>query len=92
VCRANDIAWVPFFPLGSAFPGVPKVAEHPTVVEVAKSLGAAPASVGLAWLLTHYEHTLLIPGTTDRGHLDDNLAAGDLHLDLAAMALLDGLA
>jgi pyridoxine 4-dehydrogenase len=92
VCRANDVAWVPYFSLGSAFPGFPKVAEHPTVVEVAKSLGAAPATVGLAWQLTHYEHALLIPGTTDRGHLDDNLAAADLRLDPATMALLDGLA
>jgi aryl-alcohol dehydrogenase-like predicted oxidoreductase len=92
VCQANDIAWVPFCPLGSAFPGLPKVAEHPTVVEVATSLDAAPATVGLAWLLAHYAHTLLIPGTTDRGHLDDNLAAADLHLDPATMALLDGVA
>jgi len=92
VCRANDVPWVPFFSLGSAFPGFPKVAEHPTVVEIAKSLGAAPATVGLAWQLTHYAHTLPIPGTTDRGHLDDNLAADELHLDPATMALLDGLA
>ncbi|CDP88988.1 oxidoreductase YdbC [Mycolicibacterium farcinogenes] len=27
LCRAEGIAWVPFFPLGSAFPGFPKVAE-----------------------------------------------------------------
>jgi pyridoxine 4-dehydrogenase len=91
VCRAHDIAWVPFFSLGSAFPGFPKVAEHPTVVEIAKSLGTAPATVGLAWQLTRYEHTLVIPGTTDRGHLDDNLAAADLHLDPATMARLDDL-
>jgi pyridoxine 4-dehydrogenase len=91
VCRANDIAWVPFFSLGSAFPGFPKVAEHPTVVEIAKSLGTAPATVGLAWQLTQYAHTLVIPGTTDRGHLDDNLAAADLHLDPATMARLDAL-
>ncbi|HYQ67984.1 aldo/keto reductase [Actinophytocola sp.] len=91
-CRANDIPWVPFFSLGSAFPGFPKVTEHPTVVEIAKSLGTAPATVGLAWQLTHYAHTLVIPGTTDRGHLDDNLAADGLHLDPATMARLDDLA
>jgi pyridoxine 4-dehydrogenase len=92
VCRANDVPWVPFFSLGSAFPGFPKVAEHPTVIEIAKSLDVAPATVGLAWQLTQYAQTLPIPGTTDRGHLDDNLAADELHLDPATMALLDGLA
>src|SRR5947209_14938785 len=27
MCREHDLAWVPFFPLGSAFPGIPKVTE-----------------------------------------------------------------
>ncbi len=29
VCTAEDIAWVPYFPLGSAFPGFPKVVRQP---------------------------------------------------------------
>ena len=29
--RANGIAWVPFFPLGSAFPGAPKVTDQTAV-------------------------------------------------------------
>lgn len=91
VCRANEISWVPYFPLGSAFPAFPKVVEHPTVIEIARHLDVAPATVGLAWLLRHYEHTLLIPGTTSHAHLDDNLAAGDLHLDADTMARLDSL-
>ena len=32
-CVAEDIAWVPFFPLGSSFAGFPKVAENPVVIE-----------------------------------------------------------
>ena len=91
LCREHDLAWVPFFPLGSAFPGRPKVTEHPTVVAVAASLGATPAQIGLAWQLTHYARTLLIPGTADPAHLDDNIAAGDLRLDHDTMALLDSL-
>src|ERR1700712_5714623 len=31
VCREDDTAWVPFFPLGSAIPGLPKVTDHPSV-------------------------------------------------------------
>ena len=51
LCREHGIAWVPFFPLGSAFPGMPKVTEHPAVRAAATALGATPAQVGLAWLL-----------------------------------------
>ena len=91
VCREHDIAWVPFFPLGSAFPGQPKVADQPAVIEAATTLGVTPAQVGLAWLLLHDAHTLLIPGTSNVEHLEENLAAGAVHLDAATMARLDGL-
>jgi hypothetical protein len=39
LCREHGVPWVPFFPLGSAFPNVPKVTLHPVVVEVAARLG-----------------------------------------------------
>jgi pyridoxine 4-dehydrogenase len=89
VCRANDIAWVPYFPLGSAFPQIAKASDHPAVIAIADRLGATPAQIALAWLLAHYERTLLIPGTSDPAHLADNLAAGDVHLDDEARATLD---
>jgi pyridoxine 4-dehydrogenase len=92
LCREHELAWVPFFPLGSAFATTEKVTEHPAVVAVAASLGVTPAQVGLAWHLAHYEHTLLIPGTADRAHLDDNIGAGAVHLDSGAMRVLNGLA
>ncbi|MDQ6900648.1 MAG: aldo/keto reductase, partial [Candidatus Dormibacteraeota bacterium] len=59
LCREHNMAWVPYFPLGSAFPGVPKVTQHPAVVAAATSLGATPAQVGLAWLLAHDSHVLV---------------------------------
>lgn len=89
LCRAHDVAWVPFFPLGSAFPGVAKVAEHPTVVAAARALDATPAQVGLAWLLAHDPHTLLIPGTASPDHLVENVATADVHLDPDTMRTLD---
>jgi len=92
VCREHDIAWVPYFPLGSALPNLPKVTDHPAVIEIAASLESTPAQVGLAWLLATYRHTLLIPGTSDPAHLRQNIAAGDVHLDVAAIATLDGIA
>jgi pyridoxine 4-dehydrogenase len=75
VCKAEDVAWVPYFPLGSTFPGFPKVADNAVVAEV----GATPSQVGLAWLLAHTPNTLLIPGTRSIAHLEENLGAGGRH-------------
>jgi aryl-alcohol dehydrogenase-like predicted oxidoreductase len=48
--------------------------------------------VGLAWLLSHYGRTLLIPGTADPAHLEENIAAGAVRLPAASVAALDSLA
>ena len=81
-CREREIAFVPFFPLGSAFTGGPaKLAEDPAVSEVARKHGATPSQVALAWLLAHYDRMLLIPGTTSVAHLEENLASGGVALD-----------
>jgi pyridoxine 4-dehydrogenase len=90
LCRESDIAWVPFFPLGSGgFPGIASVTEHPAVIAAAASADATPAQVGLAWLLARNPHTLLIPGTISLAHLDENIAAGTIRLDPDSMAALD---
>ena len=91
LCREHDVAWVPYFPLGSAFPGIPKVTEHPAVVAAATALGATPAQVGLAWLLAHAPEVLVIPGTSSLRHLAENVATGQAHLDVDTLAVLDGL-
>ncbi len=92
LCREHDIAWVPYFPLGSAFARGAKVTEHPAVLAAASALGATPAQVGLAWLLAHDPHILLIPGTSSLEHLDENVATTDVRLDDATIATLDDLA
>jgi aryl-alcohol dehydrogenase-like predicted oxidoreductase len=92
LCREHGVAWVPYFPLGSAFPGMPKVSEHPAVTQAAAALGATPAQVGLAWLLAHDPGTLLIPGTSSLGHLQDNIATANVRLDPGTMNILNGLA
>ena len=79
-CEAEGIAFVPFFPLGSAFPGMPKVTENAAVVELADELGATEAQVGLAWLLHHSPTILLIPGTKSVAHLEENMATLSLPL------------
>ena len=89
LCREHDIAWVPYFPLGSGFAGATKVTEDPAVLATAGAQGATPAQVGLAWLLAHDPHILLIPGTSSLEHLDENVATADVRLDAATLAVLD---
>ncbi len=90
-CRAHGIAWVPFFPLGGAFPGRAKAADIPAILGIAADLGVTPSQVALAWLLARYDETLLIPGTADPVHLAENLAAGEVRLSAAALDVLDHL-
>jgi pyridoxine 4-dehydrogenase len=90
-CTAEGIAWVPYFPLGSAFPGFPKVADNPVAVDIAGEIGATPSQVGLAWLLAHAPNTLLIPGTRSIAHLEENTGAGDVTLSAEAIARLDAV-
>ena len=88
LCADEGIAWMPFFPLGGAFPGWPKVTDAPVVVEQASALSCTPAQLGLAWLLHHAPNVLLIPGTADAEHLESNIAAGALVLEDTTMDLL----
>jgi pyridoxine 4-dehydrogenase len=91
-CREHGVAWIPYIPLGSSFPGYRKVTEDPAVLALARELGVTASQVGLAWLLAHYERTLLIPGTANPDHLAENLAAADVELGPDALARLDALA
>ncbi|MFJ4717387.1 aldo/keto reductase [Streptomyces sp. NPDC088785] len=91
LCRAEGIAWVPYFPLGGAFPGLPKATGEDAVLAAAGQLDASPAQIALAWLLHHAPHTLLIPGTADIDHLAANVAAGAIRLDAATLATLDAI-
>lgn len=80
LCHGADIAYVPYFPLGSAFPGLPKVTDNAAVRAVAERVGASPAQVGLAWLLARRANVLLIPGTSRVAHLEENMRIADISL------------
>ena len=80
------IPYVPFFPLGGFTP-----LQSSILSEVARRLGATPMQVALAWLLRRAPNMLLIPGTSSRDHLRENLAAAALDLPTAAITALDGI-
>lgn len=83
-CETRGIAFVPFFPLGSAFAGGNPVMRSPQVASIAARLGRTPAQIALAWLLSFRPNILLIPGTSSVSHLEENMAVGDIELDAAA--------
>jgi pyridoxine 4-dehydrogenase len=80
-CRARNIAFVPFCPLG--WPGEERhrLFTDPVLARLALRLGATPAQVALAWLLDLAPNILLIPGTRTRTHLAENLNAAEVLLD-----------
>lgn len=87
-CHARGIAFVPFFPLGSAFRAGNPVLSSSPVVKTAGRIGATPAQVALAWLLSLRPNVLLIPGTSSVRHLEENMAVADIELDATARELL----
>jgi aryl-alcohol dehydrogenase-like predicted oxidoreductase len=84
---ADGTAYVPFFPLGGFSP-----LQSSTLNEVAEGLSATPMQVALAWLLQRAPNILLIPGTSSRGHLRENLSAAKLSLAPDVLQRLDGIA
>jgi pyridoxine 4-dehydrogenase len=90
LCMERDIAFVPYFPLGSAFGGGPKqLAQDPAIAGVAERRGITVTQVALAWLLSRYERMLLIPGTSSVQHLEENMVAADVEIDEQDLAELE---
>jgi pyridoxine 4-dehydrogenase len=90
LCMEREIAFVPYFPLGSAFTGGPRqLAQDPVIASVAERHQISVTQVALAWLLCRYERMLLIPGTTSVEHLEDNMAAADVELEDLDLVELD---
>src|SRR5256885_287789 len=82
----QGIAYVPFFPLGGFTP-----LQSEELSSLAAELGATPMQVALAWLLQRSPNILLIPGTSSRVHLRENLAAAELELSERAIEQLDSI-
>ena len=62
------------------------------VAEVVERTGATPSQVALAWLLQRSSVMLPIPGTGSIAHLEENLHAAELDLDLRTVDVLDSAA
>ena len=73
-CERNEIAFIPWFPLGAG-----KVAGE-ILNRVAKAHQSTPLQVALAWLLQRSPIMLPIPGTSSVEHLQENIRAASLRL------------
>ncbi|MGE0217360.1 oxidoreductase [Mycolicibacterium sp.] len=92
LCIEHDIAFVPFFPLGSGFAADNPVLGHPAVVREATKFGRTPAQIALAWTLSVAPNVLLIPGTSSVAHLEENIEVRDITLDDDVKTELDDAA
>lgn len=80
----QGVAYVPFFPLGGFSP-----LQSSALSAVAARLESPPISVALAWLLRRSPNILLIPGTSSRIHLRENITGANLTLSAEDLAELD---
>jgi aryl-alcohol dehydrogenase-like predicted oxidoreductase len=84
-CERNEIAFIPWFPLGAG-----KVAGE-VLDRIAKAHGASPTEIALAWLLRRSPILLPIPGTSSIAHLEQNVAAASLRLTAEEYEKLSGV-
>ncbi|WP_367325393.1 aldo/keto reductase [Streptomyces sp. HUAS ZL42] len=92
ICGEQGIAFVPFFAIAGEGGAQGADTNHDAeLLTIARTHGASPAQVRLAWTLRQGPHVLAIPGTGNPDHLAENVAAGGLHLTDEEMQRLDGL-
>jgi pyridoxine 4-dehydrogenase len=72
----EGMVFIPWYPIATG-----KLAEPGGVLaNLAKEYDATPAQLALAWLLRRSPVMLPIPGTKSVRHLEENVAAADIHL------------
>ncbi|WP_425572200.1 aldo/keto reductase [Pseudonocardia eucalypti] len=87
-CTERGIGFIPWHPVGAGELAKPGGLVH----DIAEGLDATAAQVALAWLLQRSSIMLPIPGTSSVAHLEENLLAAELKLDLSTVAALDDAA
>ena len=85
-CRAQGIAFIPWFPLGGGMAPSLEVLE-----QVAVRHQVAGRQLALSWLLHHAPNILPIPGTGSMAHLEENMRAAAIRLTAQDMQELNAL-
>jgi aryl-alcohol dehydrogenase-like predicted oxidoreductase len=79
-CTDEQIAFIPWYPLGAGMRVKGAKDKNAALERVAKKVGATPLQVAIAWLLRRAPVMLPIPGTSKVEHLEENVAAAALEL------------
>ncbi|MEO8777652.1 MAG: aldo/keto reductase [Rhodanobacter sp.] len=87
-CERRGIAFIPWYPLSGGALAKP---DSP-FASIAQQHHASTSQIAIAWLLKRSAVMLPIPGTSQRAHLEQNVAAADVVLSDAEFASLQGLA
>ncbi|MFT4883250.1 MAG: pyridoxine 4-dehydrogenase [Natronomonas sp.] len=74
-CEANDIGFIPYFPLAAG-----DLDSVEGIDDIAEAHDATRQQIALAWLLERSPVMLPIPGTSSVEHLKENVAAADIDL------------
>jgi diketogulonate reductase-like aldo/keto reductase len=83
LCREHGMPVMAYSPIEQG-----RMLRNPELVRIAKSIGATPAQVALAWLMQQ-DGVIAIPKATNAAHLRENIGALDLKLDEETLAALD---
>jgi pyridoxine 4-dehydrogenase len=84
-CEKQDIGFIPWYPLAAG----DLAKEGGLLDSIAQQHKAAPSQIALAWVLKRSPVMLPIPGTSQVAHLEENVAAADIHLSEDDFAALD---
>jgi pyridoxine 4-dehydrogenase len=84
-CEAEQLAFLPWAPLSAGR----WRRGGDVLAEIAKAHDATPNQIALAWLLARSPMMLVIPGTSTRRHLDENVDAAGLDLSADERDLLE---
>lgn len=83
-CEQHGIAFIPWFPAaGGDLPGAA------ALQRMAADKGVSVHQLSLAWLLHRSDNILLIPGTSQRKHLEENMALAAITLSGEDMQVLE---
>jgi pyridoxine 4-dehydrogenase len=83
-CEKHGIGFIPWAPIATG-----RLSQSGSIDDIAKIHGATPSQIALAWLLKRSPVMLPIPGTSKVAHLEENMAAVEIHLSDEEFAILD---
>jgi aryl-alcohol dehydrogenase-like predicted oxidoreductase len=85
-CREQDIAFIPWFPIGGGM-----VQDMAAAEQVAARHQVSARQIALSWLLNHAPNIVPIPGTGSIAHLEENVRAASIQLTAQDMQELNAL-